>query len=263
MAFFKKRDVEKRFGENLPPNQVVFRRGDAGEEMFIIREGEVKIVLETPETDQVLATLGQGEFFGEMAIFNQSARSATAITTQYTRLLRIPKSAITDFMLRNKEFAFSLAAKLSHRLSLANNHVETLIGLSRELQVLKALVSYWQNSGSRDQQSDKLKLSYPDFIAYLAGKGIAEKDANMALNKLRKQNILSAKKESDNQIFIYFLPVVFEYFSTVQTKTENPLKFKQKRKIFKRKTKAPKTAQQDAQEKLATQQQALDQLKED
>jgi len=58
--------------------QVLFREGDAGEEMFVVREGTTIISkLVSGRVEQVLARATGGDFFGEMTLFDRSPRSAT------------------------------------------------------------------------------------------------------------------------------------------------------------------------------------------
>ncbi len=54
-----------RFGKKIPANTVLFKDGDAGEEMFIIQTGRVKIGKRIRGVEKTLATLEKGEFFGE------------------------------------------------------------------------------------------------------------------------------------------------------------------------------------------------------
>src|SRR5437660_11627222 len=63
---------------NLKPRQVLFREGDPGEEMFVVRKGTSiisKVV--SGRIEQVLARAEAGGFFGEMSLFDRSPRSAT------------------------------------------------------------------------------------------------------------------------------------------------------------------------------------------
>src|SRR5207244_11769433 len=63
---------------NLKPRQVLFREGDPGEEMFVVRKGTSiisKVV--SGRIEQVLARASDGDFFGEMSLFDRSPRSAT------------------------------------------------------------------------------------------------------------------------------------------------------------------------------------------
>lgn len=62
----------------LKKGQVLFREGDTGEEMYVVRQGTIVISKAvTGRVEQVLARLGPGDFFGEMSLFDHSPRSAT------------------------------------------------------------------------------------------------------------------------------------------------------------------------------------------
>jgi CRP-like cAMP-binding protein len=64
--------------QNLKKGQILFREGQQGEEMYLVRRGTVLISKSvTGRVDQVLAHTTVGDFFGEMALFDRSPRSAT------------------------------------------------------------------------------------------------------------------------------------------------------------------------------------------
>jgi len=74
--------VSKLRVRHYPPRIVVVRRDEPGDAMFFISEGEVEVRLPREEV-----RLGQGGFFGEMALLDRSPRSATVVTAQPTTLL--------------------------------------------------------------------------------------------------------------------------------------------------------------------------------
>ena len=74
--------VSKLRVRHYPARIVVVRRDEAGDSMFFISEGEVEVRL-----PRGAVTLGQGGFFGEMALLDRLPRSATVVTTQPTTLL--------------------------------------------------------------------------------------------------------------------------------------------------------------------------------
>ena len=79
----------------LKRGQVLFREGEVGEEMFIVLRGT--IVISKPVTgrvEQVLARMGPGDFFGEMALFDRSARSATIQADADATLLVLDREAM-------------------------------------------------------------------------------------------------------------------------------------------------------------------------
>ncbi|HWP41980.1 MAG TPA: cyclic nucleotide-binding domain-containing protein, partial [Blastocatellia bacterium] len=63
--------------EHFEPGEEVFRQGDLGDRIYIIINGQAEVVHEDDGRETVLARLGAGEYFGEMALLRQTTRSAT------------------------------------------------------------------------------------------------------------------------------------------------------------------------------------------
>ncbi|HEX6831932.1 MAG TPA: cyclic nucleotide-binding domain-containing protein [Rudaea sp.] len=92
---------------------IVFKEGDAGDSMYIIESGEIEIVRKNAK--EPLATLGPGDFFGEMAILEDQPRFAGAVAKSDARLLRIERSAFADVLRQNVEIAVRIMRKLAGR----------------------------------------------------------------------------------------------------------------------------------------------------
>jgi CRP/FNR family transcriptional regulator, cyclic AMP receptor protein len=79
----------------LKTGQILLREGDTGDEMFLVRSGSLVISKAvTGRVEQVLARAGPGDFFGEMALFDRSARSATIPADSDTLLLVLDRAAL-------------------------------------------------------------------------------------------------------------------------------------------------------------------------
>lgn len=119
--------ILERFARDFEPGTVLFREGDAGEEMYVIQSGEVEISRMIGDQSQTLAILPAGEFFGEMAIVNDRPRSATAVVKSRARLLVIDSHTF-EAMLRGKtEIAVRMIKALAGRLERANQQIELLL----------------------------------------------------------------------------------------------------------------------------------------
>ena len=83
----------------LRKGQVLFREGDQGEEMFLVRDGTILVSKAvTGKVEQVLARFGPGDFFGEMTLFDRSPRSATIQAEAEASLLALDRQNLTDLI---------------------------------------------------------------------------------------------------------------------------------------------------------------------
>src|SRR5580693_420051 len=87
----------------------IFQYGDPGDKLFLILEGKVRISREVAGMgEEALAVLGPGEMFGEMALLDESPRSADALAHERCRLLVITKDAFDDLLFLHKELAYEV-----------------------------------------------------------------------------------------------------------------------------------------------------------
>ncbi len=107
-------------------DQFVFKNRAPGEGMYIIMTGSVKITIGTRSgNENMLAELGEGDFFGELALFDDEPRSANAIATQDSILLGFFTQDLMTLQGRNpvlgQKILFNLGGVLGERLRGTNN----------------------------------------------------------------------------------------------------------------------------------------------
>ncbi|MBM4146149.1 MAG: cyclic nucleotide-binding domain-containing protein [Nitrospira sp.] len=109
-------------------NEVIFNQGDVGLGMYIIESGSVEIVC-NPER-HILAQLHEGDFFGELALLDESPRSASAIAKTPCRMLCFFKPELLDLLDRDPKLGskilFKLAWTIGERLKTTNQQVKEL-----------------------------------------------------------------------------------------------------------------------------------------
>lgn len=87
-----KQVVEKLNLRHYEKGSVIVKEGDPGNSLFIVVRGEVRVLTQTPMKKEVfLANLGEGEFFGEIALLTGKPRTATIITNTDSELLELTK----------------------------------------------------------------------------------------------------------------------------------------------------------------------------
>lgn len=102
-------------------DDVIFEEGSAGRELFVVLEGEVEIAKVDGARKTSIIKLGKGEFFGEMAVIDGSARSATAIASApNTKVMRINHARFVYLVSQQPAFALMVMDALSKRLRASN-----------------------------------------------------------------------------------------------------------------------------------------------
>jgi len=100
-----------------PANQVLFHAGDAGDAMYVIESGKVRICVQAKDGHEVtLAKLGRGDFFGEMALLDGERRSADAVVAEDARLALLSREHFLSFMRSSPDVALEMLTALANRL---------------------------------------------------------------------------------------------------------------------------------------------------
>ena len=107
-----------KFRQSYRKSEIIFEEGSTGSEMYLIHSGRVLLSVRHGKTQQEpLLVLNPGDFFGEMALVDDSPRSATASALEDNTQLIVLDRARFLFMVRQQpEFALSLMHTLCQRL---------------------------------------------------------------------------------------------------------------------------------------------------
>ncbi len=182
----------EKYGHVIPAGTVIFREGDEGNEMFIIQEGKVKISKSIGNKDHVLAILGKGDFFGEMAIVNRIRRTATAQTVTDTHLLAFDRQGFRSMIEKNSKIAMNIIDKLCRRLQHANMQIQQLKRKNAPaliaLHLVYAFEEVSRDSLLFDKTTEEISLSLETpllevegIVQRLISEGILKREGNTLL----------------------------------------------------------------------------------
>lgn len=90
-------------------DEVVFKRGDTGDSLFVVAKGKVSITLELPQGSQEVSTLQAGDFFGEIAMLTRAHRTATVTGVEETVVLEFPADEILPLCREHAKFKERIA----------------------------------------------------------------------------------------------------------------------------------------------------------
>lgn len=205
-----------RFGREFPAGVVLFREGETGEDMYVIQTGLVAITKRTGDIERPLATLGRGEFLGEMAILNRKPRTATATVVEDAKCLVIDARTLELMISKNPEIALRLVKKLATRLDAADALVQILLNPDPQARVLLALQRHADSFGEATPEGIRVNVS-PEEIALQVG--VPTSQVHDVLVRLRRLRI--AQEQGPGALVIADVGRLHEFLELV----EMPRKF--------------------------------------
>lgn|GEM_PF-3201442 len=107
-----------------PAGSLVFREGQGGREAYLLKRGRVTLSRTLEGTEAVLASLGAGEVFGEMAIIGEAPRSATATAAEEAELVVIDRALLKRALAQSPPLVRELMARFQERLLATTERLE-------------------------------------------------------------------------------------------------------------------------------------------
>jgi CRP-like cAMP-binding protein len=178
-------------------NEVIFHQGDPGDSLYIVEAGSVKIVLPSPEGDEgaIIATLGRGEFFGELALLDGAPHSATAVAMESTQTLALRRETFDQLIESQPALRRALFAGLAMELRRLTDHVEDLYFLDLPGRLAISLVRR-----ARQQHPDRLnhvRLDWPFTQSELAAMiGGTRQSVNRLLADMSARGLIAIEEDS-------------------------------------------------------------------
>ena len=97
------------------PGEMVIRAGDPGSSMFVVHNGKVRVQVNDNGRPRTVATLNEGDFFGEMALFTGEPRTANVVALEETEVLEIGHAAMKRVFDTNPDLVESLSFIIAER----------------------------------------------------------------------------------------------------------------------------------------------------
>jgi CRP/FNR family transcriptional regulator, cyclic AMP receptor protein len=132
--------------------EMIFLRGDLGRDLYVIESGAVRICLTTEDGKEItLALLGQGEFFGELALLDGEPRSSDAVSMEASQFLLLERSDFLQFVEEHPRVAHRVMAVLSRRLRDNNQLVQDAAFFDIAARLARVILRLADSVGQSDQ----------------------------------------------------------------------------------------------------------------
>jgi CRP/FNR family transcriptional regulator, cyclic AMP receptor protein len=171
--------------------EVVFREGDSGDTCFVVRSGCVRVARRHSDGRQItLAELGEGDIFGELAMFGGETRSATVEAVEATTAVAILAGDLRRLMRDHAEIAVKMLGGLADRLRAANERISRQSFQTVAGRVASALLAQVETRYEGGAEGGQIVIrATQSQIAQLAG--ASRESASRFLAKLERAGVIT------------------------------------------------------------------------
>ena len=175
--------------------ETVFHQGDPGDALFVLASGSVKVVLPSDEGAEpaIVAILGAGEFFGELAILDGAPHSATIVAVEATQTLVLHRDAFLELVDADPGLRRALLASLATEIRRLTGHVEDLHFLDLPGRLASRIVRLAAGAGAT---AGEARIPWPYTQSELAGMiGGSRQSVNRLLADLSDQGLVRVERD--------------------------------------------------------------------
>jgi CRP/FNR family cyclic AMP-dependent transcriptional regulator len=171
-------------------DDVVFYADENGDVICLIREGQVKVTMISPEGKEIiLSLLGPGDFFGEMALLDDEPRSATVVATENLEIVTIWRKDFLQIMAGNFDLTKKVLAELSRRLRSASSRIESLATMDVYGRLARFFLDLAKDQG-KVLENEYVAVTRPTHQAIANMIGTSRETVSRLIHDLMRQNLL-------------------------------------------------------------------------
>jgi CRP/FNR family cyclic AMP-dependent transcriptional regulator len=171
-------------------DDVVFHADEAGDVFCLIRDGQVKVTMISPEGKEIiLSLLGPGDFFGEMSLLDDEPRSATIIATEPLELVTIWRTDFLQILQESFDITRKVLAEISRRLRTASNRIESLATMDVYGRLARFFLELAQENG-KALDNGYVAVTRPTHQSIANMIGTSRETVSRLIHDLMRQNLL-------------------------------------------------------------------------
>jgi CRP/FNR family cyclic AMP-dependent transcriptional regulator len=130
--------------------QTLFKEGDAGDRLFVVVEGKLKLGTSSGDgRENLLSILGPGDMFGELSLFDPGPRTATATAVTDSRVLALANDQVIGWVTAHPQVSLQLLKRLARRLRRTNEVLADLVFADVPGRVAKAIMDLGERFGTK------------------------------------------------------------------------------------------------------------------
>jgi len=170
----------RKFGRLYGPDEYIFREGDIGQEIFYVLGGRVRMEKSAGQAKKVLAEMGPGEYFGEMAALIHAPRTASARSLMESHIAVVNGDTLRNLLRESDDVSLFMLKEFSNRIRHTNKALEELTQSWVRLMATLYFFRVWPLADDRDPEAE---------LARITGKETAE--IHEVLAELGRRGVLA------------------------------------------------------------------------
>lgn len=211
-------DIEQ---EVFVANQSIFKKGDAGDALYAIYEGEVKV----HEADHIYGTLSVGDCFGEYALIDDQARSASVSAQVRTITLKIGRDHFLNLMARDHGFSHGILAVMIKRHRELDEIQERLASSKKALELasskMNGLIQGAMDAILMFDAKFRIVMANPSAEKMLDNSDVIGRNALFFFDATSADLIASLVEQDDENSLNTYLPQLVKVVGSNETETLN------------------------------------------
>ncbi|MDR1444989.1 MAG: Crp/Fnr family transcriptional regulator [Treponema sp.] len=165
----------ERFAKTFKQGEIIFSEFEPGGDFYVIQSGRVRLVKIIGDFEKTLDIIGPPDMFGEMAILENSPRSATAIALDDVQVLEFNARNFEVLLLGNPQIALRVLRMFCKRIYDAKRRFMTLVLNDPQAKIADVFLTFDETQPNIDKSTEKREFeSTVDSIAQWAGMNAKE-----------------------------------------------------------------------------------------
>ena len=151
--------IFRKFGRLYGPDEYIFREGDIGQDIFYILSGRVRMEKSAGQAKKVLAEMGQGEYFGEMAALIHAPRTASARSLEESHIAVVNGDTLRNLLRESDDVSLFMLQEFSNRIRHTNETLEELTQSWVRLMAILYFLRAWPLPDDRNPEAELAKIT--------------------------------------------------------------------------------------------------------
>jgi len=168
----------RKFGRLYRQNEYIFREGDIGQDIFYILSGRVRMEKSAGQAKKVLAEMGPGQYFGEMAALIHAPRTASARSMTESHIAVVTGETLQNLLRESDDVSLFMLKEFSNRIRHTNEAMEEMTHSWVRLRTILYFLRMWPLPDDRNPEVElaritgKETMEIHEILAELARKGV-------------------------------------------------------------------------------------------